>query len=87
MDESQKISHRKISASDHAIAKYAQAIANDRDWWTVEEAARAITAGYGGRMMLEMSPQRSFGVLSRHSKDVKCPLRQISFIPRLYFSQ
>jgi hypothetical protein len=30
----------------------------------VEEAARAIEAGYAGRMMLEMSPERSFGVLS-----------------------
>ncbi len=33
-------------------------------WWTVEEAGRAVDAGYGGRMMLEMSPDRSFGVLS-----------------------
>jgi len=33
-------------------------------WWTVEEAARAVDAGYADRMMLEMSPDRSFGVLS-----------------------
>jgi len=33
-------------------------------WWTVAEAASAIEAGYGPRMMLEMSPERSFGVLS-----------------------
>lgn len=33
-------------------------------WWTVEEAARAIAAGYASRMMLEMSPDRTFGVLS-----------------------
>jgi hypothetical protein len=33
-------------------------------WWTVEEADRAINAGYAGRMMLEMSPDFSFGVLS-----------------------
>jgi hypothetical protein len=33
-------------------------------WWAVAEAARAIDAGYGNRMMLEMSPDRSFGVLS-----------------------
>ena len=33
-------------------------------WWTVEEAARVIDAGYAGRMMLEISPDRSFGVLS-----------------------
>jgi len=34
-------------------------------WWTVAQAARAIDAGYAGRMMLEMSPDLSFGVLSR----------------------
>lgn len=33
-------------------------------WWTVREAARALSAGYGGRMMLELAPDRSFGVLS-----------------------
>lgn len=33
-------------------------------WWTVREAARAIEAGLGSRMMLEVSPERSFGVLS-----------------------
>ena len=33
-------------------------------WWTVEEAAREIEAGHASRMMLEMSPDRSFGVLS-----------------------
>jgi len=33
-------------------------------WWSVAEAARAIDAGYGPRMMLEMSPELSFGVLS-----------------------
>jgi hypothetical protein len=33
-------------------------------WWTVAEAANAIQAGYAGRMMLEMSPDCSFGVLA-----------------------
>jgi hypothetical protein len=33
-------------------------------WWTVVEATQAIQAGYAGRMMLEMSPDRSFGVLA-----------------------
>ncbi len=33
-------------------------------WWTVEEATRAFNAGYGERMMLEMAPERTFGVLS-----------------------
>ena len=33
-------------------------------WWTVEEAARAIEAGYWNRMMLEVAPELTFGVLS-----------------------
>lgn len=33
-------------------------------WWTVEEAAKAIDAGYANRMMLEVSPEITFGVLS-----------------------
>jgi hypothetical protein len=33
-------------------------------WWTVEEAAAAIAAGHAGRMMLELSPDKRFGVLS-----------------------
>ncbi|RPJ20069.1 MAG: hypothetical protein EHM33_29225 [Chloroflexi bacterium] len=33
-------------------------------WWTVAEAAHAIEAGYGKRMMLEMAPGFTFGVLS-----------------------
>lgn len=33
-------------------------------WWTVAEAAKAIDAGYANRMMLEMSPELTFGVLS-----------------------
>lgn len=33
-------------------------------WWTVAEAARAIESGLGSRMMLEIAPDLSFGVLS-----------------------
>jgi hypothetical protein len=33
-------------------------------WWTVEEAAKAIDAGFASRMMVEMSPDHSFAVLS-----------------------
>jgi hypothetical protein len=33
-------------------------------WWTVEEAARAIDAGYANRRMLELAPELTFGVLS-----------------------
>ena len=33
-------------------------------WWTVAEATAALHAGYGNRMMLEISQDRSLGVLS-----------------------
>jgi hypothetical protein len=33
-------------------------------WWTVEEAERVFDGGLGGRMMLEISPERTFGVLA-----------------------
>lgn len=33
-------------------------------WWTVAEASEALAAGYGPRMMLEMSPDLAFGVLA-----------------------
>lgn len=33
-------------------------------WWLVEEAEKAIRSGLAGRMMMEVSPDFSFGVLS-----------------------
>lgn len=33
-------------------------------WWTVEQAEKAFSAGYAYRMMLEISPELTFGVLS-----------------------
>lgn len=33
-------------------------------WWSVEQARLAFLAGYGKSMMLELSPDHSFGVLS-----------------------
>jgi len=33
-------------------------------WWTVEEATKAIEAGYANRMMLEIAPEGDFCVLS-----------------------
>jgi hypothetical protein len=33
-------------------------------WWTVEEAGHVINLGYADRMMLEVSPELTFGVLS-----------------------
>ena len=33
-------------------------------WWTVEQASQVLHSGYTHRIMLELSPDRSFGVLS-----------------------
>ena len=33
-------------------------------WWSVDEATQAIDTGYADRIMLEMSPELTFGVLS-----------------------
>lgn len=33
-------------------------------WWTVDEARRALGAGLGKRMMLELAPEGDFAVLS-----------------------
>jgi hypothetical protein len=33
-------------------------------WWTVHEATKVINAGYANRMMLEIAPELTFGVLS-----------------------
>lgn len=41
-------------------------------WWTVEEAGRAIDAGYSSRMMFEVSPDKSFGVLSPSFRGNEC---------------
>jgi hypothetical protein len=51
-------------------------------WWTVQEAARAVDAGHAARMMLEMSPDRSFGVLAPAFKGC-----EVSFALQRYASQ
>jgi len=33
-------------------------------WWTVEQAKKVINSGYSKRMMIEVSPEGDFGVLS-----------------------
>lgn len=54
----------KYPSSDPCDCSICRAFCKRPGWWTVKEASDAITAGYGRRMMLEMSPDRSFGVLS-----------------------
>lgn len=33
-------------------------------WWTVDEAEKVILSGFSNRIMLEISPENDFGVLS-----------------------
>lgn len=54
----------KYPASESCACEICQYFCTRPGWWTVEEAANAIDAGYAYRMMLEMSPKRDFGVLS-----------------------
>jgi hypothetical protein len=51
-------------------------------WWTVSEAERVLEAGYGSRMMLEMAPDRSFGVLSPAFKG-----NELTFASQIYADQ
>jgi hypothetical protein len=56
--------HRRFPPSEPCACVTCLAFCARPGWWTVEEAAAAIKAGYGARMMLEISPERTFGVLS-----------------------
>ena len=54
----------KYPASEPCDCRICLSYCKRPGWWTVKEAYTAIQAGYGIRMMLEMSPEHSFGVLS-----------------------
>jgi hypothetical protein len=62
--KSKKTLAEKYPPSEPCSCKVCLSYCRRPGWWTVEEAARAIEAGHADRMMLEMSPDRSFGVLS-----------------------
>ncbi|MHC1771249.1 MAG: hypothetical protein AB9907_05830 [Flexilinea sp.] len=54
----------RFPPSEPCSCEICKAFCRRPGWWSVEEAKKAINAGYGNRMMLEMSPDFSFGVLS-----------------------
>jgi len=54
----------KYPPSEPCCCKICRSYCIRPGWWTVEEAEIALNAGYGARMMLEISPDRTFGVLS-----------------------
>lgn len=54
----------KYPPSEPCTCKVCLAYCVRPGWWTVEEASRAMEAGYARRMMLEIAPELTFGVLS-----------------------
>ena len=64
----EKVRHRLLVTSyppsDPCDCEQCRAFCRRPGWWTVYEAQLAIKAGYAGRMMLEISPEMTFGVLS-----------------------
>lgn len=56
--------YRKYPPSEPCGCDVCRAYCARPGWWTVEQAERAFTAGLGCRMMLEIAPDWSFGVLS-----------------------
>jgi len=56
--------HQRYPASEACSCKICLTYCRRPGWWTVDEAAAALEAGYADRMMLEMAPGNAFGVLS-----------------------
>lgn len=54
----------KYPPSEPCSCRICRSFCHRPGWWTVEEASKAINAGYDKRMMLELSPDHTFGVLS-----------------------
>jgi hypothetical protein len=64
--------HQKYPPSDPCTCSICISYCKRPGWWTVEEAVLAIAAWYGPRMMLELSPGKTFGVLSPAFKGNEC---------------
>jgi len=54
----------RYPASDPCSCDICRRYCQRPGWWTVEEAENAISKGKANRMMLEISPEKTFGVLS-----------------------
>ena len=54
----------KYPPSEPCVCKVCLSYCTRPGWWTVEQATHAFNAGYGHRMMLEIAPELTFGVLS-----------------------
>jgi hypothetical protein len=56
--------NEKFPPSEPCSCKICLSYCHRPGWWTVEEAAHSIASGLSNRMMLEISPEHTFGVLS-----------------------
>ena len=56
--------HKLFPPSEPCSCKVCRSYCSRPGWWSVDEANRAIGLGYSHRMMLEVSPELTFGVLS-----------------------
>ena len=61
--KSKKSLKEKYPPSKPCSCKICTAYCYRPGWWTVKEAAKAMEVGYWRRMMLEVSPEFTFGVL------------------------
>ena len=55
---------KKYPPSDPCSCEICVGYCQRPGWWTVDQAAQAIEAGYAHRMMLELAPELTFAVLS-----------------------
>jgi hypothetical protein len=61
---SNKTLYEKYPPSEPCSCKKCLDYCQRPGWWALEEAEKAINAGFAKRMMLEISPEHNFGVLS-----------------------
>jgi hypothetical protein len=68
----QKSLKEKYPPSEPCSCKICVNFCQRPGWWTVEEAVKVIGVGFADRMMLEISPEHDFGVLSPAFKGNEC---------------
>ena len=73
---------RKYPPSEPCSCRVCLSFCQRPGWWTIQEAEAALDSGYGHRMMLEMPPERSFGVLAPAFKG-----NEASFANQLFASR
>jgi hypothetical protein len=56
--------YKKYPPSEPCSCDICRSYCERPGWWSVEEARKAVEAGFGMRMMLEIAPEQNFGVLS-----------------------